>query len=237
MRIAAIADLHCRTTSDGIIRQTLGGVEDEADVLVLAGDLTDTGLPEEMEVLIPQLKRMQIPVIAVLGNHDHESGYHEVLTQMLKDCEVHVLEASVVEIDSVGFIGTKGFCGGFGPRLVQPFGEKALKDFINTSLDETLLLENALARVECEHKVAVLHYSPIVETLFGEPKEIYAFLGTSRLEAALDLYGVDVIFHGHAHHGSPEGRTAGGRPVHNVSRFVQEKFYKRPYCLYEIEGG
>jgi Icc-related predicted phosphoesterase len=204
------------------------------DVLILAGDLTDSGLPSELEVLLVELKQFSIPILAVLGNHDHENDQAQELTDMLNQANVCLLDGTVMEIDGVGFVGTKGFCGGFEDLFIQPFGERALKQFIQTSLDESVRLENALAKLDCQYKVAVLHYAPIRKTLEGEPLELYPFLGSSRLANALDRRGVNVIFHGHAHHGFPEGVTPGGIPVFNVSRFVLKQHFDRSYCFYEM---
>jgi uncharacterized protein len=235
MRIAAIGDIHCRKETSDIISSLLDDIESKADVLVLAGDLTDTGLPEEAEVLARQLSMLSVPIIAILGNHDHQSGKPEEVTQVITEAGIILLDGGVYEIGPVGFIGTKGFAGGFGQNLVQPFGEQALKSFIMAGIDETLILENALAKLtECEKKVAILHYAPVKETLQGEPQELWPFLGTSRLSDVLDRRKVDVIFHGHAHHGSPTGKTESGTPVYNVSRFVQEKHTGVPYCIVEI---
>ena len=235
MRIAAIGDIHCRSNAGDQARALLDGVQDQADVLVITGDLTDTGLPAEAETLIGELKDISLPKIAVLGNHDHESDHAEDLSNLFSQAGICMLEGTVTEVDGVGFVGTKGFCGGFDDRLVQPFGEQALKKFINTSIEEAIRLENALAKLDCPHKVAILHYAPIKTTLEGEQPELFPFLGTSRLANAIDRRGVDVIFHGHAHHGSPFGRTPGGIPVHNVSRFVQKEHHNVNYCLFEIE--
>lgn len=233
MKIAAIADLHCRLNSAGQIRPLFAGVE-EADVLVLAGDLTDTGLPAELEILLDELSFLQMPRVAVFGNHDHESGQQSLLAQMLTGAGILLLDGTVAEIGEVGFAGTKGFCGGFGRRFIQPFGEQALKQFIQVSLDEAVRLENALSKLDCRHKFAVLHYAPIPDTIRGEPPELYPFLGSSRLANAIDRHQVDVIVHGHAHYGSPEGKTEGGVPVHNVCRFVRERAGLAPYCLIEV---
>ncbi len=234
MKIAAIADLHCRANSAGAIRGLLEGVERDAQVLILAGDLTDTGLPAEMETLLHELAGFTRPIVAVLGNHDHESDQAGQLAAMLRGAGVNLLDGSVCEIGGVGFVGTKGFCGGFDGGLVQPFGERALKTFIQAGIDEAVRLESALAKLDCPHRVGVLHYAPIEATLAGEPQALYAFLGSSRLANALDRRRVDVIVHGHAHHGSPEGHTAGGTPVYNVSRFVQTRYTQRPYCLLSV---
>jgi hypothetical protein len=234
MRIAAVADLHCRQNAGETVQEVLDGVQDRADVLVLAGDLTDTGLPAEAETLIQELDKISIPMVGVLGNHDHESDYAEDLARMFSEAGMCLLDGTVTEIGGVGFVGTKGFCGGFGELLVQPFGERALKSFIKNSIDEAMRLENALAKLDCPQKVAVLHYSPVKETLEGEPAELFPFLGSSRLANAIDRRGVSVIVHGHAHHGSPYGETPGKIPVHNVSRFVQKKSRDLNYCIFEL---
>lgn len=234
MRIAAIADLHCRVGEEETLRKILADIDREADVLVLAGDLTDNGLPAELEILLAELSKLEKPVVAVLGNHDHEGGHSEKLTLMLDEAGVHVLEGTAIEINGVGFGGTKGFCGGFEQHLIQPFGESALKKFIKASIDEAVNLENALAKLNCEYKIAILHYSPIKETLMGESSELFPFLGCSRLENALDRQKVNIAVHGHAHHGSPSGLTAGNVPVHNVSRFVQSQHTGKPYCIIEV---
>jgi Icc-related predicted phosphoesterase len=234
MKIAAIGDLHCRADSGQAVQEILDEAVDHADVLVLAGDLTDTGLPTEAESLVEVLKDFPLPKIAVLGNHDHESDQAEEITRMLLSVGVCVLDGTVTEIGDVGFVGTKGFCGGFDDRLVQPFGERALKTFINTSIEESIRLENALAKLDCPHKVAILHYAPIKATLEGESPELYPFLGSGRLANAIDRRGVDAIVHGHAHHGSPYGRTAGNIPVYNVCRFVQKTHSGSHICIFEI---
>ena len=234
MRIAAIGDLHCRTNSTGQIRPLLDGLPGEADLLILAGDLTDNGLPAELDVLLREIEDIHLPKLAVLGNHDHENDQAERLEQMLCDKDIIVLNGTLYERDGVGFVGTKGFCGGFDHTLIQPFGERALKTFIQASVDEAVRLENALTKLDCPHKVAILHYAPITKTLEGEPPELYPFLGSSRLCNALDRHGVDLILHGHAHHGYPEGVTPGGIPVHNIARQVRVRHGLKPYAVFEV---
>lgn len=237
MRIAAVADLHCRASSAAEMQAIFADVPQHADLLILAGDLTDNGLPNELGVLLSVVQPLGLPTVAVLGNHDHESDHAERLAEMLHEAAVYLLDGSVCEIDGVGFIGTKGFCGGFDDLFIQPFGERALKTFIQASLDEAVRLENALTKItDCAHRVAVLHYAPIKATVQGEPPELHAFLGSSRLANALDRHAVDMIVHGHAHHGAPLGQTAGGIPVHNVCRFVQKKCGPHAYCLFEVGG-
>lgn len=234
MRIAATADLHFRTTEDTILKEMFRELPRNADLLIAAGDLTDNGRLEEAEIVNRYFKSLKMPVIAVLGNHDHENDHAEEIVQMLGAGGTIMLDGDAHEIDGIGFAGTKGFCGGFGSLFVQPFGERALKTFINISIEEAVRLENAIKKLTCQHKVVVLHYAPVPETLLGEPPEIYAFLGTSRLANAIDRQGADIIVHGHAHNGFPDGVTQAGIPVHNVSRFVQKKHGDRNYCVFTL---
>jgi len=236
VKIAAMGDLHTRATAREQLQEVLAGIPLEADVLVLAGDLTDNGLPAEAEILAEELVRLGLPVIAVLGNHDHEGDAQDEISRILVQAGVCLLDGTVHQIGDVGFVGTKGFCGGFDDLLIQPFGERALKAFINASIEEAVSLENALARLDCEHKVAVTHYAPIKGTLEGEPLELFPFLGSGRLANALDRQKVDLILHGHSHHGAPSGRTPGGIPVYNVCRFVQERHHGQHYYLFEVPG-
>jgi Icc-related predicted phosphoesterase len=217
VRIAAVGDIHVTKSSQGTLQPILAPLNDLADVLLLCGDLTDYGLREETAVLVRELQAVRIPTIAVLGNHDYESGKPEDVREPLCDAGVKVLDGGACELLGVGFAGVKGFCGGFGRGTLGAWGERAIKSFVQESLDEAMKLESALARLRTPRKVAVLHYSPIQATVEGEPPEIYAFLGTSRLEGPLNRYPVDAVFHGHAHRGSPEGRTVGGTPVYNVA--------------------
>jgi len=218
VRLAAVGDTHIRKTSQGTLQPILASVNDTADVLLLCGDLTDYGLPEEAQVLAKELTlAVRIPMVAVLGNHDYESGRAHEVCQILTDAGVKVLDGEACEINGVGFAGAKGFAGGFGRGTLGAWGESAVKAFVQEALDEARKLESALARLRTERRVAVLHYAPIVATVEGEPEEIYAFLGTSRMEEPLNRYPVDAVFHGHAHSGAPEGRTSAGIPVFNVA--------------------
>jgi Icc-related predicted phosphoesterase len=187
-------------------------------VLLLAGDLTDFGQPEEAAALTRDLTVLSgLPIIAILGNHDFEIGKDQEITSILRDAGIHVLDGDTCEVRGIGFVGVKGFGGGFGRGTLEPWGETAVKDFVRAAVDESLKLERALARLQTPTRIALLHYSPIRETVIGEPEEIFPFLGSGRLEEPLNRYGVAAIFHGHAHHGSPEGRTAAGIPVYNVA--------------------
>lgn len=233
MRIAAVGDLHFRVSGNEEIVSILDGIKKEADVLVLAGDLTDSGIPEEMEALLGTVRHIPLPVIAVLGNHDYEHDRADDLIRMMTEAGIQVLDGSSFEFGEVGFAGTKGFCGGFGERLIQPFGERMIKQFVQVGIEESARLGNGLSKLTTPHKVAVLHYSPVNETLAGEPLEIYPFLGTSWLGEVLDRNGADFAVHGHAHQGSPEGRTARNIPVYNVSRFVRARTGPKAYLLFE----
>ncbi len=217
MRIAAVGDLHCTKDSAAQLRSLFSDVDRRADVLVLCGDLTDYGTIEEARVLAHELSVVKIPIVAVLGNHDYESGRASDVAQILSEGGTKVLDGDSHTIGDVGFAGVKGFCGGFGRGTLGPWGESAVKSFVKESLDETLKLETALARLRTDRRVAVLHYAPIRETVMGEPEEIFPFLGCSRLEEPLERYPVTVAFHGHAHRGTLEGKTRVGTPVYNVA--------------------
>lgn len=237
LRIAAVGDIHVNVKSQGLFQPIFASVANEADVLVLCGDLTDYGLPEEAQVLAGELRALRnVPVLAVLGNHDYESSRQEDVRQILSDAGVIMLDGTAHEIDGVGFAGAKGFAGGFGRRALGPWGEPVIKQFVQEAIDEALRLESALARLRTDQKVVVLHYSPIHATVVGEPEEIIPFLGSSRLEEAAERYRANVIFHGHAHRGTFEGRTKGSIPVFNVAMplLKQVRPDSMPYFLYEV---
>jgi Icc-related predicted phosphoesterase len=217
LRIAAMGDLHASKNSQGSFQPLFTQVNSAADVLLLCGDFTDYGLPDEARILIRELAVVKIPVIAVLGNHDYEAGKAHEIRQILVDGGVNVLDGEATEVHGVGFAGVKGFAGGFGRGALGPWGEQAIKAFVQEAVDEALKLESALARLRTQKRVALLHYSPIRGTVEGEPPEIFAYLGSSRLEEPINRYRVSAVFHGHAHRGTPEGRTSTGVPVHNVS--------------------
>jgi Icc-related predicted phosphoesterase len=218
VRIAAVGDLHCTRAGQPALQAVLGALGDRADVLLLLGDLTDWGLPEEAHVLASVIARaVKAPIIGVLGNHDYEAGKADEVRRILSDAGVVILDGEAYEIGNVGFVGAKGFAGGFGRRTLEPWGEPATKAFVREALDEALKLESALAKLRTDRRVALLHYAPVEATVEGEPREIYPFLGSSRLEEPLNRYQVDMVFHGHAHRGALEGRTAAGTPVYNVA--------------------
>jgi Icc-related predicted phosphoesterase len=216
VRIAAVADLHFGRAGPPL-RTLFAEVVERCDVLALCGDLTDNGDPEEARALARALSAASIPTVAVLGNHDHQSGKMAEVSRILGDAGIHVLDGGSYEVYGVGFAGVKGFAGGFGRRALGPWGEDVIKLFVQEALNEALKLETALARLQTPQRVVLLHYSPIEGTVEGEPKEIYAYLGSSRLEEPLTRYPVSAVFHGHAHHGAPEGQTRTGVPVYNVS--------------------
>jgi len=213
----------------------LYGVQDAADVLVLGGDLTNLGLLEEGAALLEALTALTIPVAAVLGNHDHETGHAAELTQLLRDGGVVMLQDEAWEHRGVGFAGVKGFGVGFSPHRLTPFGEQAIKDFVDVAVREAAALDHQLAGLATRHRVVVLHYAPIPATLKGEPWGIHPFLGDSLLAEVADRHGADVIVHGHAHSGAAEGRTEGGIRVLNVSRQVLHQTPgARGYVTFEV---
>lgn len=229
VRLAAVGDLHCRKESKGMLRTLFMQAAESADVLLLCGDLTDYGLPEETHVLADELSVADIPIVAVLGNHDYESDMQDQVQKILTEAGVRVLDGEACEIHGIGIAGAKGFAGGYGRRALGPWGETANKLFVKEAIQEALKLESALAKLRTEQRIALLHYSPIEATVQGEPLEIFPFLGTSRLEEPLIRYPVNAVFHGHAHRGYPEGKTVNNIPVYNVAKPLLERtFPDRP---------
>ncbi len=237
VRIAALGDLHYgRTSPPGSLQPLFAQISESADVLALCGDLTDYGLVEEARAFVKELiPTVTIPIVAVLGNHDYESNQQAEIVQVLSDAGVVTLDGETTEIHGIGFAGVKGFAGGFGRRALGPWGEEIIKKFVHEAIDEALKLETALARLRNDTLVALLHYAPIQDTVKGEPLEIYPFLGCSRLEDPITRFPVSAVFHGHAHHGAPEGRTRNNVPVYNVSAsLMREVFPDRPFRLIEV---
>lgn len=234
VKIAAIGDVHFDGMSKGSLRGLFAEISETADVLVLCGDLTTHGEPEQLMEFIEELEGVDLPMVAVLGNHDFESGHQDELCAIMTDRGIHVLDGTSVEIEGIGFAGVKGFGGGFGRRTLGPFGEKIYKDFVQEALDEAIKLETALRELRTESTVVVLHYAPIRETLAGEPEEIFPFLGSSRLLPPIETYGAKVVFHGHAHIGAPEGKTPAGIPVYNVAKSVMETATGKGYRLWSV---
>ena len=225
IRFAAVGDLHCTEASAGTLRGFFAQASEAADALLLCGDLTDYGTAREAKVLADELSVVSVPVIAVLGNHDHETGTPDEVRRMLQAAGVQVLDGEATEVMGVGIAGTKGFAGGFGRGSLGAWGEPAIKAFVNEALQEAMKLEAALAKLRTRRRIALLHYAPVVDTVQGEPAEIFAFLGSSRLEDPLLRHPVDLVVHGHAHRGTPDGRTLNGIPVYNVAKPLLERTF------------
>jgi Icc-related predicted phosphoesterase len=237
LRVAAIGDVHVSRHSQGSFHQLFTQISSTADVLALCGDFTDYGLPDEARILARELTvAVTIPVVAVLGNHDYESGKQHEIRQILSDAGVKVLDGEATEIEGVGFAGVKGFAGGFGRGALGPWGEHAIKLFVQEAVDEALKLEAALARLRTHRRVALLHYAPIRGTVEGEPLEIFPYLGSSRLEEPINRYRVSAVFHGHAHRGTSEGRTSAGVPVYNVAMPLLTRLHpdRAPYAIVDL---
>src|SRR5215471_7949827 len=236
LRLAATGDLHCKKTSRDATKDLLSAMASEADILLFAGDLCDTGLPEEAQILAQEIVRVKVPVVAVLGNHDFESGKADEIAAILTDAGVNVLDGKCCEVHGIGFAGVKGFCGGFGDRALQAWGEPAVKAFVYAAVEESLKLESALARLTTPKRVVLLHYAPIVDTIVGEAPQLAPFLGSSRLEEPLNRYPVTAVFHGHAHYGSLEGMTAQRVPVYNVAKPLLERTWvgRAPFRILDL---
>ncbi len=238
VHIAAVADLHCRSNFAGKFRALFSQIGESANILLLCGDLVDYGLPEEANVLVKELSDVvkRVPILAVLGNHEFESGKADEVKKILTDGGILLLDGDACEVEGIGFAGVKGFAGGFGERLLAPWGEAIMKQFVHEAVEEALKLESALAKLRTTHRIALLHYSPIAATVMGEPLEIYPFLGSSRLEEPLNRFSVTAVFHGHAHHGSPEGKTKTGVPVYNVAMKLLEYSFpgQLPYRILNL---
>ncbi len=236
VRFAAVGDIHVTRDSGGTLRGFFAQASEAADALLLCGDLTDYGTAEEAHILADELAAASVPVVAVLGNHDYESGTPEVVVEALVKAGVRVLDGEACEIEGVGIAGAKGFAGGFGRGSLGAWGEPAVKAFVQEALREALKLESALAKLRTQRRIALLHYAPVVGTVEGEPLEIYPFLGSSRLEEPLLRYPVDAVFHGHAHRGAVEGRTVNGVPVFNVARPLLQRTRpgKPPFLLFDV---
>jgi Icc-related predicted phosphoesterase len=236
IRIAAVGDLHCSKSSQGTLQPLFARVAESAELLLLAGDLTDYGLPDEARILARELAAVHVPVVAVLGNHDYESGKGDELRQILSESGTTVLDGDTCEVHGVGIAGVKGFGGGFGQRALAPWGEATIKQFVREAVDEALKLETALSRLLAMPVVALLHYAPVAQTVEGEPLEIYPFLGSSRLEEPINTYRVSLVVHSHAHRGQLEGKTAIGVPVYNVSMPLLARCFpdRPPFRLFDV---
>ncbi len=235
IRIAAVGDIHFDRKSHNRLRQHFHGLAEKADLFLLAGDLTQTGHPEEVQILADDLIDCPIPVVAVLGNHDYHLDQVEQMHQILKKAGVMVLEKNTIIMNineqRVGIAGIKGFGGGFVGACGSDFGEPEMKAFMRHSKNEAQELENMIKTMDCDYKIVLLHYSPTTQTLIGERKEIYPFLGSYYLSEAIDHGKVDIVFHGHAHSGIEKGVTPGGVPVRNVAQPV----IRHAFNIYTLE--
>ena len=235
MRVVAIGDLHVQENDEAPYRELFSEISSHADVLLLCGDLTNFGRTREAEILAEDIKSCTIPVLGVLGNHDYECGQPDKVCEILHSAGMKVLDEQAVEIDGVGFAGVKGFMGGYGRGELAPFGEPIAKAFVDEVLNEARKLENQLRTLRTERSVAILHYSPIEQTIEGEPPSIFQYLGSQRLCEPIDRFDhVKAVVHGHAHHGSYEGRTPRGIPVYNVAQFVLKPLFGKPYAILEV---
>lgn len=240
IRVAAVGDIHLGPGSAGVLRPAFDTLGDCADLLLLAGDLTRHGTPEEARVVAREVAGLPVPVVAVLGNHDYQSNQQDLVVRELAEEGVRVLEGDgvVLDIDGtrVGVAGTKGFCGGFAGRSASEFGEPEMKAFIRYTRDCAEGLGRALRKLSDEGsalRIALTHFSPVPDTLAGEPLEIYPFLGSYLLAEAMDEAGADLAVHGHAHLGTEHGTTAGGVRVRNVAMPVID----RAFALYHLSPG
>jgi Icc-related predicted phosphoesterase len=234
IRIAAVGDVHVDKDVLGRYRPALEQLPGVADALLIAGDLTRHGTVEEAKCMATEFGDLGVPVVVVLGNHDHQSDQQDALSDVLRNAGIIVLEGdtTVLELHGhrLGIAGVKGFGGGFAGACASKFGEREMKDFVGTTEAIAERLGTALRGLECDALVALTHYSPVPETLVGEPLEIYPFLGSYLLGQAIDSAPTALALHGHAHHGSERGRTPGGVPVRNVAHPV----IKQAYNVYQL---
>jgi Icc-related predicted phosphoesterase len=234
-RLAAVADLHCRYDQHGRFRELVRAVNGEAEGLVIAGDLTDHGQVDEAKTLAEALSELQVPCAAVLGNHDYEGAAVKEIAHIFGDVKVAILDGDhAVFHRRLGIAGVKGFGGGFDRGLLQAFGEPLVKAFVQEAVNEALKLEAALSQLEIQKKVVVMHYTPTATTTEGEDPEIRPYLGTTRLAAPCDAFGALAVFHGHAHHGVPEGRTPKGVPVYNVALPVLKRVWQKRFRVFDL---
>jgi len=235
MKVAAVADIHLKAEDHAKNVSEFSKANELADVLVIAGDLTNHGMPDEMRGCLAVLEHVHIPIIAVLGNHDHESGHQDELAGMLRLAGVHLLDGNCFEVDGVGFAGTKGFCGGFAPHELMPFGEMGIKTFVEIAEREAIKLDYGLAQLHSTVKIAITHYAPIKETVVGEPEPIFPFLGSSRLQRALDKHQPALALHGHAHKGTFAGESTAGTKIYNVAlHLLRARGEEHPFTVFTL---
>lgn len=234
IRVAAVGDVHLGEDSRGTMRWR--GIDTRADMLLIAGDLTRHGTAAEGLVVAGELAKCPVPVVCVLGNHDYHLNQQNEITAALRDAGVVVLEGETHIVDvhqqRIGIAGVKGFGGGFAGRCAMAFGEPEMKAFVGATQAASDQLRHGLRGLQTDWRIALLHYSPVPDTLHGEPPEIYPFLGSCLLAEAIDDAGADLAVHGHAHAGTEKGRTAGGVAVRNVAR----PLIRAPYVVYHLHG-
>lgn len=235
IRLAAVADLHAGPDARDAMASHFARLPSEADLLLIAGDLTRSGRPEEAEALAGVLRETGVPVVAVLGNVDYDAECADEITAVMRESGVHMLDRTSVVLEvaeeKVAVAGVKGFGGGFGAALAEVTGEPEMRAWVQYAEDEAHALEGVLSSMVGDIHLALLHYAPITDTITGERLERYAFAGNSMLGAAIDRAGADLVLHGHIHRGTPAGRTPGGIPVRNVAQQV----IREPYALFTIE--
>lgn len=236
VRVAISGDLHFDGVEQGGLKRFFTSVAEDADILALVGDLTTHGSAEQVHGLVQEMEGIDMPVVTVLGNHDVEADETDEAVRILQARGIHVLDGENVVIEGIGFAGVKGFGGGFGRGALGAFGEKLYKEFVQAALDEALKLERALRTLDAPHRLALLHYAPIPETLKGEPEMIFPFLGSSRLLPPIETYRPDAVFHGHAHIGVHSAKTPSGIPVYNVAAGLMERETGKPYMIWTTEA-
>lgn len=236
IRIAAVGDVHFGDDCRGTLAPYLNSIEDEADVLFIAGDLTRHGSVSEAGVLADELRGVAVPMVAVLGNHDYHCDQQVPIREVIEDAGITVLEgeSATVRVDNVtlGIVGAKGFGGGFAGACGSEFGEPEMKAFIRHTRSIARVVAERLSLLTADYRVVLLHYSPVADTLVGERLEIYPFLGSYLLAEAIDGAGADLAIHGHAHNGSEKGLTATGVHVRNVA----QPLIGRPYSVFCLDG-
>lgn len=243
LRIAALGDLHVRNNSTGSYQNLFAEISKNADILLLCGDLTDLGLPEEAEILGKELQACTVPVVGILGNHDYHNRKENEVARILQQNKLNFVHGVEFILEKngkrYGFTGAKGFGGGFRPSMWGRFGEPEQKAFYDAITKEVQTLENGLNRLQRMNDIdgifVLLHFSPIRETLHGELQELYPFLGSTKLEEVIDRYTVNAVFHGHSHFGYPKGKTEKGIPVYNAAyQLMQKTNPQHPYALIQI---
>jgi Icc-related predicted phosphoesterase len=235
VRVAAAGDIHASQAARERVRRAFSEVEPRADLVLLAGDLTTTGLPDEAQVLADACAGLSIPVFAVVGNHDCHAGRHEELVATLEAGGIQVLDGAAKTCTAggieVGIVGTKGFVGGFAGAMLPDFGEPILREvYAETTRDAEAIADGLIHIVHCDVKIVLLHYAPVAATLEGEPEGIHVLLGSERLALPIAEHGADLVLHGHAHAGTFEGRI-GSIPVYNVAMHVMG----RDFWIFDLE--